>query len=144
MTPLDPNEEIDESEVMNVTGEDGIERRYRHRRLGVDHMKNGKFSNNFFQGAVRSATLVQLFFGALMAVAAVVWGVAEWTVIPQLERKIERTIAPLAARVEAAEQAMTGHRLEVAEKSRLYPTRTELKEDLDEIKQLLRDAENRR
>lgn len=143
MTPLDPNEEIDESEVMNVTGPDGVERRYRHRKLGLDHMKNGKFSNNFIQGAVRNLTLVKAFFGSLLAVAAVVWGVAEWTVIPQLERKIERTIAPLAARVEAAEQAMTEHRLEVAEKSRLYPTRTELKEDLDEIKQLLRDAENR-
>lgn len=144
MTPINEVETLDDSQVISVTDADGNEQLYRKRKMGVDHMKNGKFSNNFFQGAVRSMTLVQLFFGALASVAVVVWAVAEWTVIPQLEKKIVSTVAPLVLRVDAAEKALSDHRIEVAEKSRLYPTRTELKEDLDEIKQLLRDAENRR
>lgn len=143
MTPLD-DEQTDDSEAIHVIDAEGNAQRYRRRKMGIDHMKNGKFSNNFFQGAVRSMTLVQLFFSALASVAVVVWGVAEFTVIPQLEKKIVATVAPLVLRVDAAEKALSDHRLEVAEKSRLYPTRTELKEDLDEIKQLLRDAENRK
>lgn len=144
MTPIEEGEDVDESEVIYVTAPDGEQRRYRKRKMGLDQMRNGKFSNNFVQGAIRNLTLVQLFCGALAAFGVVMLGIAEWAVIPQLEKKIERTMAPLVERVALAEKALADHRIDVAEKSRLYPTRTELKEDLDEIKQMLRDAEGRR
>ncbi len=142
MTPLGPDEEIDESEVMNVQGEDGVWRRFRHRKLGIDHMKNGKFGNNFYQGAVRSVEILKMigwFFGLL---GTLLWGLTEWVLIPQIEHKIEVTAravaSPLDARLIVIEKLYAEHLLDIERKSRDFPTKADLKNEVDEIRDELR------
>lgn len=142
MTPVGPDEEIDESEVMNVQGEDGVWRRYRHRKLGVDHMKNGKFTNNFYQGAVRSVEILKMicwFFGLL---GTLLWGLTEWVLIPQIEKKIEavthKVAAPLDARLSVIEELYAQHLLDIERKSRDFPTKADLKNEIDEIRDEIR------
>ena len=64
MTTIGPEEQVDESQVMNVTDKvTGETSRYRRRRLGLWSFKNHAFSNDFVQGAVRKITLVRAGLG---------------------------------------------------------------------------------
>ena len=141
MTPIGPDEQVPESEVINVHQPDGTTQRYRKRRMGAWIFRNGKPSNDFLQVAVRYFTVIKVGVAALTAVAVAFWGINETIILPQQERMIERivkaTADPMAQRQKELEGALAAHILSIAERSALYPTKVELKEDLDEIKATL-------
>lgn len=152
MTPLGPEEEIDESEVINVTGEDGVVRRYRKRRMGLWNFRNHAFSNDFIQGAVKKITLVRATLGLLGVVAGmmwtVIWGSYKYLIAPQQERVIAAAVAqqlvPIVKEQEEQERIFQQHLVDVANQRALFPTRIELKEDLTEIKAMIQRLEDRK
>jgi len=152
MTPLGPEEEIDESEVINVTGEDGVVRRYRKRRMGLWNFRNHAFSNDFIQGAVKKITLVRATLGLLGVVAGmmwtVLWGSYKYVIAPQQERVIAAAVAqqlvPIVKEQEEQERIFQQHLVDVANQRALFPTRIELKEDLTEIKAMIQRLEDRK
>lgn len=141
MTPIGPHEDVPESEVMNVQKADGTKERYRRRRMGAWYYKNGKLSNDFLEIVMRYATAIKVGFGAITAIVLAFWGINEAVILPQQERMIERivkeTAEPLAVKQHDLEAALVAHILAAAEQRVLYPTKVELKEDLDEIKATL-------
>lgn len=141
MTPIRDGEDVPESEVMNVHKADGTKERYRRRRMGAWHYKNGKLSNDFLEIVMRYATAIKVGFGAITAIVLAFWGINETVILPQQERMIERVVrevaAPMAAKQHELENALAAHILAVAEQKVLYPTKIELKDDLDEIKATL-------
>ena len=152
MTPFGPEEEIDESEVINVTGEDGVVRRYRKRRMGLWNFRNHAFSNDFIQGAVKKITLVRATLGLLGVVAGmmwtVLWGSYKYVIAPQQERVIAAAVAqqlvPIVKEQEEQERIFQQHLVDVANQRALFPTRIELKEDLTEIKAMIQRLEDRK
>lgn len=141
MTPIRDGEDVPESEVMNVRLEDGTKQRYRRRRMGAWHYKNGKLSNDFLEIVMRYATAIKIGFGAITTIVLAFWGINEAVILPQQERMIERVVrevaAPMTAKQRELEGALAAHILAVAEQKVLYPTKVELKDDLDEIKATL-------
>lgn len=141
MTPIRDGEDVPESEVMNVHKADGTKERYRRRRMGAWHYKNGKLSNDFLEIAMRYITFIKMGFAGISAIVLAFWGINETVILPQQERMIERivkaTAEPMSQKQRELEGALAAHILSIAERSALYPTKVELKEDLDEIKATL-------
>lgn len=153
MTPIGPDEQVDESEVMNVTDkETGETLRYRRLRLGLWNFKNHAFSNDFVQGAVRKITLVRAALGLLGVVAGmlwtILWGSYKYVIAPQQERMIAAAIAeqlaPVVKRLSDDEKQFSEHLIDVERQRGLFPTKIELKDDMDEIKAALIRLESRR
>jgi len=153
MTPIGPDEQVDENEVMHVTDkETGETLRYRRRRLGLWDFKNHAFSNDFVQGAVRKITLIRAALGLLGVVAGmmwtVLWGSYKYVIAPQQERMIAAAIAeqlaPVVKRLNDDEKQFNDHLLDVEKQRGLFPAKIELKDDMDEIKAALIRLESRR
>lgn len=150
MTPIGPDEQVDESEVMNVTDKaTGETTRMRRRKLGLWGFKNHAFSNDFVQGAVRNLTLVKAALGALSAFGVIVWAVFSsyytYVIAPQQERMISAAIAKqVGERLDKDEELFRAHLIDVAMQRSLYPTRIELRDDMTEIKAMIQHLEDRR
>lgn len=153
MTPIRPDEQVNENEVMNVTDKvTGETSRYRRRKLGLWSFTNHDFANDFVQGAVRKITLVRAGLGLLGVVAGmmwtVIWGSYKYVIAPQQERVIAAAVAqqlaPVVARQEEQERIFQQHLVDVAIQRSLFPTRVELKEDMTEIKAMIQRLEDRR
>lgn len=153
MTPIDPDEHVDEREVMNVTDKaTGETSRYRRRKMGLWDFKNHAFSNDFVQGAVRKITLVRAVLGLLGVVAGmlwtIIWGSYKYVIAPQQERMIAAAVAealaPVANRLDRDEQLFRDHLIDVERQRNLFPTKLELDHDVDEIKAALIQLEGRR
>lgn len=153
MTPIGPDEQVDESEVMNVTDKaTGETTRMRRRKLGLWGFKNHAFSNDFVQGAVRNLTLVKAALGALSAFGVIVWAVLSsyytYVIAPQQERVILAAVAaqitPMAQQLADDEKLFHAHLLYVSEQRALFPTRIELKGELTEIKAMIQRLEDKR
>lgn len=117
------------------------ETRRGRRRSGGQFMKNGSFSNHYLQFAIRLFTAIKVGIGALVSFVGAVWVLFEFLIIPQIERKMEKVAitasAPIIERLEKDEELFRQHLIDVAMKSALYPTRDDLRQDLDEIKRTL-------
>lgn len=153
MTPIGPEDQVDENEVITVTDkETGVTRRYRRRKMGLWGFKNHAFSNDFVQGAIKKMTLVQAACGAVCAVGgvvwAVVWGTYTYLIAPQQEKMLNRAIsvqvAPIVKRLDDDEKLFNAHLIDVAMQRASYPTRDDLKTNIDEIKMMIRRLEDRR
>lgn len=153
MTPIEPGEEVDEQDVINVTDEaTGETKRYRRRAFGLWGFKNHAFSNDFVQGAYKKATLVKAFCGALSAASGVlggvVWVLYTYVIAPQqkiiLTSAIKEQVAPIVDRLDRDEQLFRDHLIDVASQRALYPTRVELREDIAEIKAMIQHLEDKR
>lgn len=153
MTPIGPDEQVDENEVMHVTDkETGETLRYRRRRLGLWSFTNHAFTNDFVQGAVRKITLVRTALGLLGVVAGmlwtIIWGSYKYVVAPQQERMIAAAVAealaPVVNRLDRDEQLFRDHLIDVERQRNLFPTKLELNRDMDEIKAALIRLEGRR
>ena len=153
MTPIGPDEQVDENEVMHVTDkETGETLRYRRRRLGLWSFTNHAFTNDFVQGAVRKITLVRAALGLLGVVAGmlwtIIWGSYKYVIAPQQERMIAAAVAealaPVVNRLDRDEQLFRDHLIDVERQRNLSPTKVEQKDDMDEIKAALIRLEGRR
>lgn len=153
MTPIGPDEQVDDREVMNVTDkETGETLRYRRRRLGLWSFKNHAFANDFVQGAVRKITLVRAMLGLLGVLGGmlwtVIWGTYTYVIAPKQESMISAAIAeqlaPVVKRLNDDERLFNDHLIEVERQRNLFPTKIELKDDIDEIKAALIRLESRR
>ena len=153
MTPIGPDEQVDESEVMNVTDRaTGEKTRMRRRKLGLWSFKNHAFANDFVQGAVRNITLVRAGLGLLGVVAGmlwtIIWGTYTYVIEPRQERMISSAIAealaPISRRIDEDERLFREHLYDIERQRGLFPTKIELKEDMDEIKAALIRLEERR
>lgn len=148
MTPISPGEQVDASEVINVTGLDGVVRQFRRRKMGMWLFKNGKPSNDFVQGALKVATVGKAVILFLAALCGMMWTLNETVILPQQKRMIEGVVAeqlaPLAKRLDADEQLFRDHLLDVERQRSFFPTRTELKDDMTEIKAMIQRLEDRR
>lgn len=153
MTPIGPDEQVDEREVMNVTDKaTGETLRFRRRRLGLWDFKNHAFSNDFVQGAVRKITLIRAALGLLGVVAGMLWtiicGSYKYVIAPQQERMISAAIAeaiqPVVERLDEDERLFREHLIDVERQRGLFPTKVELNRDMDEIKAALIRLESRR
>ena len=153
MTPIGPDEQVDENEVMHVTDkETGETLRYRRRRLGLWSFTNHAFTNDFVQGAVRKITLVRAALGLLGVIAGmlwtVTWGSYKYVIAPQQERMIAAAVAealaPVVNRLDRDEQLFRDHLIDVERQRNLFPTKVEQKDDMDEIKAALIRLEGRR
>lgn len=153
MTPIGPDEQVDENEVMHVTDkETGETLRYRRRRLGLWSFTNHAFTNDFVQGAVRKITLVRAALGLLGVVAGmlwtIIWGSYKYVIAPQQERMIAAAVAealaPVVNRLDRDEQLFRDHLIDVERQRNLFPTKVEQKDDMDEIKAALIRLEGRR
>jgi len=153
MTPIGPDEQVDENEVMHVTDkETGETMRYSRRRLGLWSFKNHAFTNDFVQGAVRKITLVRAALGLLGVVAGmlwtIIWGSYKYVIAPQQERMIAAAVAealaPAVNRLDRDEQLFRDHLIDVERQRNLFPTKLELNRDMDEIKAALIRLEGRR
>ena len=153
MTPIGPDEQVDENEVMHVTDkETGETMRYRRRRLGLWSFTNHAFTNDFVQGAVRKITLVRAALGLLGVVAGmlwtITWGSYKYVIAPQQERMIAAAVAealaPVVNRLDRDEQLFRDHLIDVERQRNLFPTKLELNRDMDEIKAALIRLEGRR
>lgn len=153
MTPIGPDEQVDENEVMHVTDkETGETLRYRRRRLGLWSFTNHAFTNDFVQGAVRKITLVRTALGLLGVVAGmlwtIIWGSYKYVIAPQQERMIAAAVAqqlaPVVAQQQEQEHIFQQHLVDVAIQRSLFPTRVELKEDMTEIKAMIQRLEDRK
>lgn len=150
MTPIGPDEKVDESEVMNVTDKvTGETTRMRRRKLGLWGFKNHAFANDFVQGAVRSITLVRAAIGLLIALGGmlwtIIWGCYKYVIAPQQERMISAAIAKqVGERLDKDEELFRAHLIDVAMQRSLYPTRIELRDDMTEIKAMIQRLEDKR
>lgn len=131
-------------ETMNVRASKDGEPQVYHRRRAVTYLKNGRRSNDYLQINVRAVTALAALFGALATIAGVVWGSVEFVAAPRLREAVRQQVAPIAEALDAESRRMDGHLVEVAQKSNLYVTREELRHDLDEIKQGIRDLRTER
>lgn len=147
MTPIGPNDQVDEKDVINVQQPDGTTQRYHRRRMGGRIFKNGKPSNDFYEVAIRYFTVVKASAAALVALGALYWLINDRIIMPQQERMIERIVAEQAtkfdSRFTANEQAFQSHLLDIANQRTLYPTKMELKQDIAEIKAALEEIKRR-
>lgn len=147
MNPVIDGEEVDERDVINVELPDGTVRRYHRRKMGFDKMTNGHMKNNFIQGAIKYSTVVKGIFGALLAIGGVFWLVNDRIIMPQQERMMQTVISEQVKlvndRFEKNEDAFRDHLADVASQRLLYPTRVEIKGDMDEIKVLLAEIRAR-
>lgn len=153
MTPIGPDEQVDENEVMHVTDkETGETLRYRRRRLGLWSFTNHAFTNDFVQGAVRKITLVRAALGLLGVVAGmlwtIIWGSYKYVIAPQQERMIAAAVAealaPVVNRLDRDEQLFRDHLIDVERQRNLFPTKIELKDDMDELEAELIRLKGRR
>lgn len=133
-------------ETMNVRSSEGGEPQVFQRRRAVTYLKNGKRSNDYLQINVRAITVIAALVGALATIAGVVLGAVKFVAEPMLREAVQAQVAPFSLMVDAESKRLDAHFLEVAQKANLYVTREELRHDLDEIKQGIRDirAEARR
>ncbi len=141
MTPpeqLEEIKEIDEADLINVRGKDGLWHKYLRPKMGIEKMTNGKMSNNFYQGAVRTVEILKIIGFALGILWTSLWGLTEWVIVPQIEKKIEETAkrvaAPLDDRLTIIERAQEKHLLDIAEKSRDYPTKDDLRQEIGDLR----------
>lgn len=148
MTPIGPEEDVAESEVMNVIGPDGVTRRFHRRAWGTWLFKNGTPSNDFLQIAIRVFTVGKLMVGFVVALGGMFWGLNEYWILPQQAMMIEKTvaaqIAPIAKRLDVDEELFRQHLIDIANQRSIYPTKEELRDDLNEIKSALIRLEERR
>ncbi len=147
MTPIEEGEEVDERDVINVIGPDGKTQRFRRRKMGAFLFKNGKPSNDFYQVAIRYFTVVKAFAAALAAIGALFWLINDRIIMPQQERMIQSIIAEQAKlvndRFEKNEGIFDAHLADIANQRLLYPTKLEMKDDMDDIKVMLAEIRSR-
>lgn len=148
MTPLSPDEPAGDREVINVTGVDGETRRYQKRRMGMRGFRNGHFSNDFVEIVVKSWTIVKVVAGALATIVGAMWVLNERVILPQQQRMIERVVAeqltPIIKRLGIDEKLFREHLLDIEKQRSQYPTRDDLREDLSEIKAMIRASQGGR
>lgn len=113
------------------------------RRRGMTFLKNGKRSNDYIQSSIRVFSLVKAAALMLSAVGVLMLGILRWVALPQFKAAVAAEVAPIAERLTVDEEKFDQHLLEIANKSGLYPTREDLRRDLDEIKASLEAIRSR-
>lgn len=113
------------------------------RRRGIAFLKNGQRSNDYIQSSIRVFSLVKAAALMLAAVGGLLLGILRWVALPQFKAAVAAEVAPIADRLTIDEQKFDQHLLDVATRSALYPTREDLRRDLDEIKASLEAIRSR-
>lgn len=128
---------------INIEDQDTGQRYSGKRRRGIAFLKNGKRSNDYIQSSIRVFSLVKAAALMLSAVGVLMLGILRWVALPQFKAAVAAEIAPLADRLTVDEDKFDQHILDVATRSALYPTRDDLRRDLDEIKASLEAIRSR-
>lgn len=147
MIPVGPDEIVDEKDSINVIGKDGSSKQYRKRTWGAWLFKNTAPSNDFLEIAVKVFTVGKLMVGFIVALGGMFWGLNEYWVLPHQKTMIQAAVVesmkPINDRLDEDERLFRDHLIDIERQRGLFPTRTELRADLTEIKAMIQRLENR-